>query len=77
MKINIKYFASTREITNMSQLQLDQLPQNFTTNDLLDTLVSQFPLLQSGIREISLAVNKVYVKESIILVSQYIHCFTL
>ena len=64
MKINVLFFASTREIIGASRLSID-LPEFSTTENLIAILVERYPSLKSGINEISIAINKEYTIESI------------
>ena len=66
MQIIVKFFASCREIVGTSSIDVD-LPEASTTLDLLVVLQRRFPNLQNVIDEVSIAVNKKYVKECVTL----------
>ena len=58
MKITLLTFGIAREITGNSRHEID-LPEGFTTKDLLRQLQEQYPALQ-GLASLVLAVNETY-----------------
>ena len=63
MKVIVKFFASTKEMCGCSSIIME-IPTENTTKDLIQILLHRFPLLQNGINEVSLAVNKQYITEA-------------
>eukprot|EP01041_Mallomonas_annulata_P010453 gene10453-21813_t len=67
MLVNVKFFASCREQTGLNSISIE-IPGDFSnTTTLKGILLSQFPVLNAGMEEVSLAVNKKYIREEVIL----------
>mmetsp|Transcript_12523 Transcript_12523/g.18913 ORF Transcript_12523/g.18913 Transcript_12523/m.18913 type:complete len:82 (+) Transcript_12523:210-455(+) len=61
MLINIKFFASAREVVGIHSLSLD-VEADCDTDTLRNILLEKFPQLTDSIHEISIAVNKKYIQ---------------
>lgn len=61
MKINVLYFARSREVTGTSEEQFD-LPEGSTTALFLETLKARHPDLVGVLRSCVFAVNHEYVQ---------------
>jgi molybdopterin converting factor subunit 1 len=66
MLVNLKFFASCREIVGVNGIQIE-LVEGTNTALLLDVVVKQFPQLSSQLQDISLAVNKSYIESDTVL----------
>ena len=67
MKIQVLFFASTREITGLSKLDVDISSPDSTTDDLKTELSKRYPSLKFTENHINIAVNKKYVTEATLL----------
>mmetsp|Transcript_27483 Transcript_27483/g.27704 ORF Transcript_27483/g.27704 Transcript_27483/m.27704 type:complete len:83 (-) Transcript_27483:321-569(-) len=65
MRIAVKFFASCREQVGTSSIDIDIPDDSGNTSKLIDVLVERFPALHEGIEEVSLAVNKKYIRGQI------------
>lgn len=63
MKVNVLYFAVSREVVGKSQEELE-LTDGSSTDGLLKQLVEMYPGLQSVLKACVLAVNQEYVPPS-------------
>jgi molybdopterin converting factor subunit 1 len=63
MKVNVLYFAISREVVGKSQEEL-QLEDGATTHKLLEQLLGAYPGLQSVMKACVFAVNQEYVAPS-------------
>jgi len=68
MLVKVKFFASCRELAGTSSIDLE-LSDASTTNDLVIMIQRLFPSLHNITGEVSIAVNKKYVKEPVVLKS--------
>jgi molybdopterin converting factor subunit 1 len=66
MKIIVLFFASCREQSGTNRAEIE-ITEGSTTADLVDHLLVSFPGLAKGIKELSMAVNKKYIREIIVL----------
>ena len=66
MKIDVLFFASSKELTGTSQIRID-LPEGSTTEYLKKSLMSMFSNLDLVGNKISIALNQVYCRENCIL----------
>lgn len=66
MKVTVKFFASTREIAGKPSLELE-VNESSTTKDVIETILQSIPDLKDGIDEVSIAVNKKYVRDVVTL----------
>jgi molybdopterin converting factor subunit 1 len=60
MKVQVRLFAALREATGMAQVE-QELSAQAKVQDLLDSLVRQFPVLHSQLGFVRAAVNRQYV----------------
>jgi molybdopterin converting factor subunit 1 len=63
MKVNVLYFAISREVVGKSQEEL-QIEDGATTHQLLDKLLADYPGLQPVMKACVFAVNQEYVAPS-------------
>lgn len=61
--VNVKFFASCREIVGTSEISLE-LESDSTTDSLILILIARFPRLNDSIQQVSIAVNKRYIEGS-------------
>ena len=61
MKIIVLFFASCREQSGTNRVEVD-LAEESTTADLVEHLLQLFPGLSNGIKELSMAINKKYIR---------------
>ena len=66
MKLNVKFYASCREQTGIQATVLE-VSDTFSTLNLIEILVEMYPDLKKGIHEVTLAVNKKYIRGEVIL----------
>jgi sulfur-carrier protein len=59
IRVQVRFFAAPREALGVSELALD-LPAGATVADLVARLVEQYPVLQSYVRFMNVAVNRAY-----------------
>jgi len=64
MLVIVKFFASCREQVGATQISIE-IANGSDTGALLDLLVIKYPSLKNGINEVSIAVNKQYIREKI------------
>jgi molybdopterin converting factor subunit 1 len=62
-KVTVKFFASCREQSGETAITIDIEPNTTTASDLIQILLERYPLLEAGIREVKIAINRSYVEE--------------
>jgi MoaD family protein len=60
IKVTVRFFAAPREALDESEIELE-IPERTTVEELLDLLKEKYPVLQSYVRFLSVAVNRAYV----------------
>ena len=63
INIDIKFFASARELAGVSSCKLSLSAGSWTVLGAIEAVLNMYPILTESINEISIAVNKVYVVE--------------
>jgi molybdopterin converting factor subunit 1 len=66
MNVNVKFFAVTKDIVGASQQSI-ALPEQSTTNDLLEHLIILYPKFSEWKPFFRIAVNQEYVTQEILL----------
>ena len=66
MKITVLFFASCRDQCGTDRLELE-IDDGLDTTQLGARLLEMYPSLSNGIRELSLAVNKKYLRQVTVL----------
>ena len=59
MRVRVKFFAYTREITGRKEMEID-VKETARLGDILDILVEKFPALERYRDEIKMAINHEY-----------------
>lgn len=67
MKLQILFFASTREVTGLSRLDLEVSNSPYTTDDLKIELEQRYPALKFNQNHINLAINRQYATNVVVL----------
>ncbi len=60
IEVSVKFFAAPREALDEDQVKL-KIPEGTTVEGLLEILGQKYPVLQSYMRFLSVAVNRAYV----------------
>jgi molybdopterin converting factor subunit 1 len=63
LNLNIRLFATLKELTGASQISID-IREPATVSDMLDELNRKFPNLQPLLKSILIAVNQTYADRS-------------
>ena len=66
MQIKVLLFASLRELTDMSEIEI-KISQNSSISSLLNKLKEKFPLVQEFSQPLLFAINNTYCKEEEII----------
>jgi molybdopterin converting factor subunit 1 len=61
--VELKLFASCREIAGISSCNITLTPPQHSVMDLINNVLEQFPDLADSVSELSIAVNKKYITE--------------
>jgi molybdopterin converting factor subunit 1 len=60
MKVRVKFFAAPREAMGIGEIERE-LPPGSTVEELMDSLMNEYPLLRSYVSLAKVAVNRSYV----------------
>jgi len=61
--VELKFFASCREIVGISSCSITLTETNRSVLDLINTVVDMYPDLSDSVSELSIAVNKTYITD--------------
>lgn len=64
--LKVKFFAAFREITGLAELELP-LTENVTVAAVLQTLQTQYPALEAGLKSALLMVNRRYANRQTVI----------